>query len=319
MPNVLGNAAASKGQHPPGAAWLYAKVYATPSRIEGILKQIHGSVLQPLRGSSIRDWFYLPFADPHPHLRVRFKGEPSELHATVLPALQRALAPELASGGSWRLQLDTYDQEQERYGGPLGVELAERVFSADSDACSQLVQLCHRDSDLRWQIALLGIDRLLGDFGFELSQRLTIAQLASEAYGKESGANLETWKAIGVKFRAHRARLTELMSATPERAQGAEQQLILQLFYRRSQAIAPLCRSIERGQAEGTIHASAVDLARSFAHMHAIRVLGVEARSHELLLFDFLKRLYDSQLARSRKAEPVPMPTRNCDYEQANI
>ena len=75
-------------------------------------------------------WFFVRYGDPDWHLRVRFHGEPARLHAEVLPALQAAAAPLLDDGRVWRLQLDTYEREVERYGGPEGVALAERLFEA---------------------------------------------------------------------------------------------------------------------------------------------------------------------------------------------
>ncbi len=296
-------------RYAPGSAWLYAKIYSAPPRVDAILRQIQRAVLGPLRGAGIDDWFYLPFADPHPHLRVRFKGNPQALHDTVLPTLQRALESELSSGGAWRLQFDTYTPEQERYGGPLGVELAEQIFSADSDACRQLIELCDRDGDSRWQATLLGIDRLLQDGEFDLAERHAIARDASEAYGQEFGADLATWKAIGAKYRAQTPRLNEILWSTPEQAQGHEQR-VQRVFASRSSKIRPIWREIERARLAGRIHTSAVDLARSFAHMHAVRVLGVEARAHELVLFDFLKRLYASRLARTGGTRSAPPSTR---------
>jgi lantibiotic biosynthesis protein len=314
---TLGAGSPRKRRYPPGSDWLYAKIYAAPSRMNAILTRVESAVLGPLRDAGIESWYYLPFADPHPHLRVRFKGAAGFLHRRVLPALEAALEPELNGGGVWRLQLDTYAREQERYGGPRGAELAERLFAADSDACSKLVELSEPHSDLRWQIALLGIDRLFCDCKFDLTERLLIAREASEAYAKEPGsADAATWHAIGVKYRAHTARLSQLLSLTLERAQGQDQQA-LRILALRSSAIRPIWRSIERARRAGLIHASATDLARSFAHMHAIRLLGVEARAHELVLFDFLKRLYQSRLAQTPRPASTRESIRNSEHARA--
>ena len=58
----------------------------------------------------------------------------------------------------------TYRREVERYGGPEGILVAERVFHADSDAVVELLDLFEPGAaglDARWRIGLLGTDRLL--------------------------------------------------------------------------------------------------------------------------------------------------------------
>jgi hypothetical protein len=41
------------------------------------------------------------------------------------------------------------------------------------------------------------------------------------------------------------------------------------------------------------------ELLHSYAHMHAIRVLGDSARWYELVAYDFLRRLYATEAARA--------------------
>ena len=301
--------------HAPGSSWLYAKVYAAPSRMDALLKRVQSDVLSPLR-SGVESWFFLPFADPHPHLRLRFRGAPNFLHEALLPALQRSFEAEQRAGAAWRLQIDTYEPEQERYGGKLGVELAERVFDADSDACGELIAISRFGSDFRWQIALLGIDRLLGDFGFDIVQRRELARATSQSYGAEAGADRETWQAIAAQYRARTARLSELLWLTPKRAQGAERR-VLRILARRSQRLEPIWRDIERARQRLELDATVSDLARSFTHMHAVRLLGVRARSYELVLFDSLQRLYTSHLARAAEATPAPTVTRTSEQRRA--
>src|SRR4029077_12026992 len=134
-----------------------------------------------------------------------------------------------------------------------------------------------------------------------------IARDASAGYGQELAADADTWKAIGAKFRVHAPRLTELIALTPERATGPEQRC-LDILARRSSLVSPVCREFERARARGDVLVQASDLARSFAHLFAVRLLGLEARSHELLLFDFSKRIYESRIARARRGGPSLPP-----------
>jgi lantibiotic biosynthesis protein len=291
----------------PGSDWLYARIYAGSSRNAAILRTLMAEVVEPSLGSAAKLWFYLPFADPEPHLRIRFQGEPSELRSTVLSRLERALEPMLETGSVFRFELGSYEPEFERYGGPIGVELAERLFFADSDAASQLVALAGDDHDLRWQLALLGIDRLLSDCGAGLEERAAIAGNASEDYGVEMGVTTATWKAIGDKYRKHASLLSRWLwdpSASDDTLRKARRILDV-----RSARIAPIQADIERFIRIGRIRLPDGEaLSQTFAHLHALRVLGVGGRAHELVLYEFLKRQYAAR--RSTKGTKRDLPLR---------
>src|SRR5262249_37635552 len=149
---------------PPGSEWLYVKLYTGPAILDQVLRDVVGPLVETvLRAGAVDRWFFIRYGDPDWHLRLRFHGEPARLHPAVLPALQAAAAPLLAGGRAWRLQLDTYEREVERYGGPEGIVLAERLFHADSEAILALAGLLAEDArgDLRWRLALVGMHLLL--------------------------------------------------------------------------------------------------------------------------------------------------------------
>src|SRR5262249_41692488 len=140
---------------PPGSEWLYVKLYTGPATMDRLLRD----VIQPLVDRVLRTgaadrWFFIRYGDPHWHLRLRFRGAPSRLSGEVLPALQAATTPLLADGLLSRVQLDTYEREVERYGGPEGMVLAEQLFQADSEAVLALAHLFPEDTrgDLRWRL-----------------------------------------------------------------------------------------------------------------------------------------------------------------------
>ncbi|MER7517996.1 lantibiotic dehydratase [Streptomyces sp. NPDC126499] len=120
----------------PGGEWLYAKLYV-PDSLQDLVLSRHVSRLvdsDAVRAAGPDGWFFLRYADPDPHLRLRFQGKPETLWPVLLPAV-REWAEELRDAGlTSRLVLDTYDPEIERYGGPAALGHAERVFHADSAA-----------------------------------------------------------------------------------------------------------------------------------------------------------------------------------------
>jgi thiopeptide-type bacteriocin biosynthesis protein len=125
-------------RHLPGGRWLYAKLYCARARQDELLAE-H---LAPFADGALSDvdrWFFVRYADPEPHLRLRYHGEPAALYGELLPRLHDWASELCAVGLANRMVLDTYDPEITRYGGPAVLAAAEEAFAADSVA--SLVQL----------------------------------------------------------------------------------------------------------------------------------------------------------------------------------
>jgi thiopeptide-type bacteriocin biosynthesis protein len=224
----------------------------------------------------------------------------------VLDRLQRILAPLIEQGRVFRFELGSYEPELERFGGPSGVALAERLFFADSEASLDLLEVAGDDDELRWVLTLIGIDRLLSDCGADLERRAALATFASEQYGREAGANVATWKSIGDKYRHHAPMISRWLCESA----GADERLksVRRIFAVRSARIGPIWSQIERGIEHGQVKISADEqLPLVFAHLHATRMLGVSGRAHELVLYEFLKRQYSAQRAKGTDDRRQPL------------
>jgi len=124
----------------PGGEWLYAKLYAGPDRHAELLAE-HVSRLVADLPDGVDRWFFLRYADPEPHLRLRFHGEPTTLAGALLPVVHDWASALCGAGLAGSLVLDVYRPELERYGGPGTMEAAERVFHADSQAVLDQLRL----------------------------------------------------------------------------------------------------------------------------------------------------------------------------------
>jgi thiopeptide-type bacteriocin biosynthesis protein len=261
---------------PPGSEWLTAKLYTGKATADAVLREAVAPLVHDV--ADVTDgWFFLRYADPEDHLRLRFHGDPAALSAEVLPRLRDAAAPLLADGRVWRVQLDTYRREVARYGGPAGVLRAERVFHADSEAALAIVLAAEGDEGLgrRWRLALLGVDRLLADGGLDVPARRAAVRRWRDMLAAEHGATGDAAKRhAGRLFRTERATLADLL----ERGHPA--------YERRSAAIRPLD--------------APEDVLGSLAHMHVNRLLRAAQRTQELVVYDLLDRLYAAAAGRAR-------------------
>lgn len=292
----------------PGSRWLYAKLYGGVSSADRVLREAVGPVVRDaLASGAARRWFFVRYADPQPHVRVRLDGDPARLLAETLPALHAATAPLLADGALWRMQLDTYEREIERYGGPAGIELCEDIFWHDAEAALAIVEQLDGDAgaEARWQLAFVSAERLLAALGLDLQARERVLSAGKETLAAEHRAGAPLLKAIGERWRAHEGRLTELLA--PGRAASPDEPLAtgLTALERRDVALRRL-RDGEHRPMIGEMRGEMVDgAAWSLVHMSCNRLLHASARAQELVIYEMLRRWHGRQRARALLAPEV--------------
>jgi thiopeptide-type bacteriocin biosynthesis protein len=286
---------------PPGSEWIYAKLYAGPAGIDELLRDELGPLAVEAVASGAADgWFFVRYVDPDWHLRLRLHGDPARLNSEVLPALYDFAGILVARGQVRRLQFDTYQREIERYGGPEGIALSERIFGADSDAVLRILRQVERgDAGLeeRWRLALVGVDRLLDAFALDaLARRDLMRRLrASMATGYRFDAPAQA--ILSRRYREHRAELAQLLNPTADTADPLAPGL--DIFHARGERLAPLVAELRSLCAAGRLGTSLTDLAASHVHMHVNRMLRSRQSQQELIIYDFLARAYASAVART--------------------
>lgn len=281
----------------PGSEWLYVKFYAGPSSIDRILAGPVAEVVADLAGA-FDCWFFLRYADPDLHLRLRFHGAPERLHRELVPALERVAKSVIGSGDGWRLQLDTYEREVERYGGGEGLALSEQVFHVDSEAVLGIVGLLSGDdgADERWRLTLRGMHALLDDLGLDLTARRRVIQRLRKTFSEEFRLDGRVGRQLGERYRRHRTALETLLDSSGDEASNLAPGI--DLLRRRSCRLAPVIAELASAVESGRLSRTIEELAPSYLHMHANRMLHSAQRPQELVIYDFLNRLYESQAAR---------------------
>ena len=295
---------AHEGTFAPGSEWLTVKLYCGPATADRVLVEAVQPVFARALGSrAATGGFFVRYADPDWHLRVRFTGEPQRLLAEVFPALRDAVAPFAAERAVHRVQLDPYVRETVRYGGTAGVRECEGLFLHDSLAAMAFVTEAQGESglDARWRFALLGMDRFLADFGRTLEQRAAHMHDLAHAFAEEFRIDSPARKRMMARWRDERRGVEALLAGNV--ADDDPLAAGLALLERRSAAIAPHVRELRALDAAGALTVSLEDLLSSVLHMHANRVLRSSQRAHELVLHHWLENAYVSRLARA-KARP---------------
>lgn len=282
----------------PGSEWLYLKLYTGKSTADQLLREfVRPFVDGVLRAGDADRWFFLRYGDPFWHIRLRFHGSPERLHGSLLPSFNAAVDAFVSAGKVWRVQIDTYEREIERYGGAQGICLAEKIFHPDSEAALTIVEGSPGNEGLvaRRLIALRSIDRLLGDFALDLPLKRRMMESLQEEFGGPLPSNRGLGGGSGTVYR--NAAEGVLDGTREMRAAFAREFAALE---RRSQQTASEAAELKACAEAGQLSVPLPKLISSLVHVHTNRLLRPTQRGEELLLYRLLARYYSSRAARGR-------------------
>ena len=100
-----------------GSNWVYLKVYSTPAAANALLTGILQPVLTQFK-AHIRCWFFVRYADPSPHLRIRFSISEPEI-GNLLIAFKDSMSNTAHEELIRDYRTDAYQRELERYSPEL--------------------------------------------------------------------------------------------------------------------------------------------------------------------------------------------------------
>ncbi|HEX8686532.1 MAG TPA: thiopeptide-type bacteriocin biosynthesis protein, partial [Pyrinomonadaceae bacterium] len=253
-----------------------------------------------IKSGDAEQWFFIRYGDPFWHIRLRFRGSPERLHGRLLPTFNAAVETFVSAGKVWRVQLDTYEREVERYGGAEGILRAERIFHADSEAVLSVVggSAGNEGLEARRLIALRGIDRLLDDFGLDLALKLRVAESLCDEFGGRLSADRSFNRRLGTAYRNRRGTIEGVLDgASDARPEFAREFAALE---RRSRQTSSAIAELKNLAGAGRLSVPLRRLVSGLVHMHANRILRPAQRNEESLLYHLLARFYRSRAARGR-------------------
>jgi thiopeptide-type bacteriocin biosynthesis protein len=277
---------------PPGSEWTFVKLYAGSATADRLLHEAVAPLARRLLAAGAADrWFFLRYEDPGFHLRVRFHGDTGAIRAELDPLVAHLLDAGLVHDAVH----GTYRREVERYGGPEGIELAEQLFHADSDAVVDLLDLLAPGAtglDTRWRIGLLGTERLLQDLGLDQAARAALSRDMRNAFDREFRVDAATRKAVSARIRSELVSLQDLLAAPA----GGDHPLApgIAVLDQRSARIAPLAAEL----AARRLTTPTEELAIAFVHMWLNRLHRSENRLHEYVTYALLTRLHEVRARR---------------------
>jgi thiopeptide-type bacteriocin biosynthesis protein len=244
----------------------------------------------------IDGWFFIRYGDPARHLRVRLHGTPERLGNEVLAALQAAVAPALEDGLLYRLALDTYEREVERYGGLDGVEMMERAAEADADAAIKILSSGSSIPERRHLAAASLASLYACSTLYPAGQHRCCAVLSEPSTRGFTGPRA---KLLGKQERAERAQVADVVAAVDRFEVGSDP--AIDALHERAERLTPILQRLRVLADEGVLERPLDDVVCSFAHMFVNRLLRDGGGLDELRVHDALARVYEGRLARERQ------------------
>jgi lantibiotic biosynthesis protein len=280
-----------------GSPWLYVKLYAAPKLADVLLLEVLDELVKIWKAEGWIDrWFFIRYEDPDKHLRFRVHFRSEDVFGKVVSMLSTALQKYIEEGSLHKVQYDTYERELERYGADC-IEATEEIFHQNSEHVVQLLRLTWGDAreNFRWQAALVLIDRFLEDFGLDLSEKWTFCQQNAAHFFQEFDLKKDQKIALDARFRELRPQAVVALAG-----QEAEFEVLRALLDSPQPAYEEAVQHIKKSKEKNGLQS----YLSSGVHMCVNRIISDQQRFHELMLYDFLTRLYQSKLAQQRRSTP---------------
>ncbi|MCD7977609.1 MAG: thiopeptide-type bacteriocin biosynthesis protein [Tannerellaceae bacterium] len=245
----------------------------------------------------MQKWFFLRYADPEPHLRIRFFFEDSNHLSELQQLLYKKLNPLIQENMIWKIQIDTYVRELERY-GENKIEEAEALFHHDSECTLKALRIINKlpDENYRWLFSIKMIDTFLDDFSLETQRKIKIMEQLNSSFKKEFGFNEFNSKQFNIKYRSYKKSIEAILE-DKMKDDIIWKKLNLLIHLKSSNSKYTILQIKEKLKKENL---DIEYLISSYIHMMMNRIFRSRNRVHELIIYDFMDRYYKSKVARSK-------------------
>ena len=278
----------------PGSRWVYIKLYTGQNTADDILSTVIAPILKKLQKQRLLEkWFFIRYSDPDFHLRIRVFLIDNQHIAEIIHLFYQQLPKWNNEHLLWKVQLDTYNRELERY-GKLLIEEAESVFHADSECILSIIKKLNGNENYRWMVALKLINELLSDFGLNIEEKQKLMENLSKSFKTEFGFNEFNSKQFNTKFRENKNIVESVLNNT------LNDKAFISLFKpikMRTKVLSPIVEQIKMKSPKDV---ELNTLLQSYVHMMLNRLFRSKNRMHELILYDFMRRYYTSEMAKKK-------------------
>lgn len=268
--------------------WVYLKIYCGDKTRDIVLKNyILPLTDYLLKNELIEEWFFIRYNDPKPHIRFRFKPKYSSALHECITNVNQKIHPLLKSKFIVNVQYDCYEREIDRYGSNT-IEYCERLFFYDSLKVLKTLDIEDSIED-RLILGAALVNNILDYFEFDLRDKAEFIDRPKKGFMIEFDIQKSERLALDQSFRSLRKDLRRQLF-------GVNSNYQLQKFDKSEKKLAEKIKS--------TANAPLLDqIVLSLIHMSLNRAFVTNSRRYEMNVYYFMKKLYDSELARMKYSQ----------------
>ena len=280
-----------------GDDWLYYKIYLGIKTADRVLLE----VIEPLSSyfaeqGWIDQWFFIRYYDPKYHLRVRWRLKDKRFLNEILKQLRTHINEYVKFGFIWKIQVDTYQREIERYGEKT-MHLLEKFFHLDTLNIMLYFNLVGEiDIDREESNLLFGIfylDAIMNQFNYSLPRKMDLMDSAKKDFAERLHANARTFKEASTRYKKFEPKIQEIL--------GGEYLNVPDILSRIPSSI------LDNMASHNDIYEKIFDavskpengmnsdyLLSSIIHMSLNRIFPSNANYYELIVYTYLHKFYTS-------------------------
>ena len=279
-----------------GDDWLYYSLYTGVQTSDRVLIECISPLISFLETNDlISNWFFIRYNDPENHIRIRFLVKNNE-HAKVIQLVKNAISPFELSGQIWKITVDTYMREINRYGHTT-IDYSEQIFGLDSRnalAMHRAIDVNEFPDYYRWMFGILSVELLFDCLRYTEVEKINLIDRIKDQFAGEFNIGKFTKKILSEKYRVYSDKMEELHRALGEHP-------FKQILARTKEELQPICDAIIEERDKGKMTVDFQDFTLSHIHMIFNRLIQTNTRKHEMVIYDLIFKHYKKQQALNRK------------------
>lgn len=281
-----------------GSEWLYYKIYCGALTADEILAEKVKNITDFLIESKIiSKWFFIRYWEPEFNIRLRLRVNRQNDIGLIVSYIYEALKAPIKKQLIYRVQLDTYEREIERYGDAT-MSLSESIFFIDSETSLDFLNSnLNSLSDKRWLYGLFSTDAILNSFQYSPERKLKVMKRLKDSFNEEFGNSPSLIKELGKKYEKHEKEIKNYLDLGECEEDGF---LLRQFVEEKENAISPVANEIV--QILNNDFNKIDDLICSYIHMLNNRLFISEPRKHEMVIYNFLFKMLENKNTFSKQA-----------------
>lgn len=280
--------------------WVYLKIYAGIKVSELIVLDVLYPIIQRLENEFIiRKWFFIRYADPEFHIRLRLLMSNRDHLGYVLSTINSELKPYVFNFSVIDLQIGMYSRELERY-GYKNIVFSESFFHYDSILVVEILRhiRAKKNNTYRWLFAIKVLDVFLDDLSIEVNLKFEIMNQLQVSFGNEFHQDKYLRKQVNRKYNNFKSEIDQILRLKECDIDGLE--IIEQLIQNKSDKLrSDSCLKEFLNFPNGKF----VSITKSYIHMTLNRFFLTKSRLNEFVVYSFLFRHYKSIIARQNNSK----------------